>query len=605
AANALLRGRKGEPLSDAPYASRAADRRGSMGRAVGDPDLDGDLDLFITHWKAEENALYRHEHGIVFRDVSPETYVGPPSRMFVGWACDFADLDCDGRPDLYVVNGSTFEEPDAPTQLVPMGLRLLWNGGRRFFERPAPAGAALLRPLVGRGGTAADLDGDGDLDLVVVAHGESPVLLRNETERRGGHLVVEVRGSAPNVFGYGARVLVEAGGRRQVQQVGTKVSYLSSGPHALHFGLGDAARADRVVVRFPSGRVVERRRVPAGSRLRLKEVDPRTLGARIDRARDALGRDRREEAARIYRELLLLDPLHPGALYGLAQLAEPAPALELCRRLLRVEPKAPRGHLLRARILSDPRRPDLLDLDEAQQEIARARRLNRDETGALYEEGRILLLKGEVRRAAEVLEQVGQNPRAAPLAALCRFRLGEADRARALLRRRGGAAKPGGVLEEGDTEERRMGARDPVAGLLELGEGARWRLVRLPVEERGGSSCSLEDVDGDGSLDARVGSRAVLLRGLDVKGVLELPEPTASAAPRLLPYSFEEAAAWALDPPDSCAGAPPGATALWEADVDGAGDPDLVVACGGDDPTAPLPWGLLPGGGARRGRPRR
>ncbi|NJN14418.1 MAG: VCBS repeat-containing protein [Planctomycetes bacterium] len=214
--NAMFRGRGGDiPFEDVTHPSCTADWRGAMGLAVGDPDLDRDLDLFITHWMPEENTLYVKEAGrLRYRDDSERTYLGPPGRGHVGWACDFADFDNDGRPDLYVVNGSTFEEPSSTAHLVPMPLQLFWNGGRRFFDLALRSGGALATPVVGRGGSVATWTGTAISTGRLRPRGGA-LLLRNDTEKAFGSIEVTVRGSAPNPFGYGALVTVESEGARR------------------------------------------------------------------------------------------------------------------------------------------------------------------------------------------------------------------------------------------------------------------------------------------------------------------------------------------------------------------------------------------------------
>jgi hypothetical protein len=299
--NVLYRNRGDGTFEDVSHAARVADYRGAMGIAVGDWDGDTDLDLFVTHWIAQENALYDNQRWpapeggggpLVFMDEADRHGVGQLSLDDIGWGTAFFDYDNDGRLDIFAANGSTLQRREAPAQLVPMRSRLFWNGGaeRGFYEVSPVAGSYFGQEYVGRGAAVADYDNDGDMDLIVVNHGGPPVLLRNEARRGERHwLQVELRGRQSNRGGIGAKLRLVAGGRVQVREVGAAGSYLSQHSPIEHFGLGAAALVDTLEIAWPSGVRQRLTGVGAGRRVRVEEAAEGEVGE-AGEARSGSGR---------------------------------------------------------------------------------------------------------------------------------------------------------------------------------------------------------------------------------------------------------------------------------------------------------------------------
>jgi enediyne biosynthesis protein E4 len=291
--NAMYRNLGNGRFADISHSAWVADYRGAMGLGVGDWDGDLDLDIFITHWLAQENSLYADESRSM--KVTPEAPlrfvdqgdlfgVGQIALDAIGWGTGFFDYDNDGRLDLYAVNGSTFQQEADPEQLVPMRSFLFWNAGDNgYFEVGAQSGDVFTTPRVGRGASVADYDGDGDLDLAVVVHGGPLLLARNDGGNRNGWARVVLRSRAgarsdvaraprSTTWATGARVLLTAGGRTQLRDVGGQSSYLGQEPPGeVFFGTGDAARVERLEVRWPSGRVQAFEHLPVRATLRVEE----------------------------------------------------------------------------------------------------------------------------------------------------------------------------------------------------------------------------------------------------------------------------------------------------------------------------------------------
>ncbi len=265
--NALYRGVVGPEgargFQDWSYQSATADYRGAMGIAVGDTEGDGDDDLFITHWLAQENAHYRNlavdpkrkAPVLMFTDDADRVGLGAVALDFVGWGTDYVDFDLDGRADLFVANGSTIEDPQERTRLVPQRPLVFWNAGepRGFFETGTSWDGDLARPRGLRGAAAADLDRDGDADLVLGALEGRPAVLVNDGPPRSRSLTVRLRAPAPNTFAIGARVTVTCGEFTLSRELRSAPSYLSAGPPELLFGLGSALGPATVEVRWPDG----------------------------------------------------------------------------------------------------------------------------------------------------------------------------------------------------------------------------------------------------------------------------------------------------------------------------------------------------------------
>ncbi|HTI65800.1 MAG TPA: CRTAC1 family protein [Gemmatimonadaceae bacterium] len=231
--------------------------QGSMGVAVGDYDHSGRLSLFVTNFSEEYNDLYRHD-GDHFSDVSFRSNTAPASLPLVGWGTSFFDYDNDGLQDIVVVNGHVYPQLDAVRLGGSAGYRqrkLLYHnrGDGTFDELGARAGPALTEPRVGRGLAVGDLDNDGRLDVVINDLDGGAQLLHNEDPAVGSWLIVLLEGKGANRDAIGAVVRVKAGPLELLRFVRSGSSYLSQDDMRLHFGLGAAAQADAVEVRWPDG----------------------------------------------------------------------------------------------------------------------------------------------------------------------------------------------------------------------------------------------------------------------------------------------------------------------------------------------------------------
>ena len=240
--------------------SQDGQEQAGMGVAVGDFDLDGNLDILKTNFVNDTVCLFRNVGKRTFTDVTTRSGLGVETR-FVNWGAVMGDFDGDGWPDLFWVTGSVFPEVErvlsAYAHHTPRVLfRNLGNG--KFEELFEEAGPGILAPHCSRGVAAGDFDNDGDIDLLISNMNEPPSLLRNDVSGDNHWLKVKLIGVKSNRSAIGARVTVRYGGKVQAQEVLAQSGFLSCGDKRLHFGLGRANNAD-LDIRWPSG---EREKIP-------------------------------------------------------------------------------------------------------------------------------------------------------------------------------------------------------------------------------------------------------------------------------------------------------------------------------------------------------
>ncbi|MDA7862296.1 VCBS repeat-containing protein [Akkermansiaceae bacterium] len=279
----------------------------SMGADAADVDGDGLDDLFCadmaftTHYKQKVGMGQMGSQKNLLLSISPlqvmrnhlflNTGLGPfrEAGQLAGiaksdwsWGVKFADLDLDGREDLFVANGSirSFNHADYGTDdNLPAGMTLWerWektpvqreanlafrNLGEVEFEKSAKEWG-LDEEGVSHGIACGDLDGDGDPDLVVTNLDATVSVFENRSQ--AASVMIQLRGKGKNSVGIGARVEVEAGGRKQAKTLRPAGGYLTTSPAELIFGLGDADGVDRVTVTWPNGAVQEVGPLAAGIR---------------------------------------------------------------------------------------------------------------------------------------------------------------------------------------------------------------------------------------------------------------------------------------------------------------------------------------------------
>ncbi len=280
-ASILYHNRRDGTFEDVGLASGTAfnedgEPQAGMGVAAADYGHAGFLDILKTNFSDDSPNLYRNKGDGTFSDKVFEAGLGR-LRSYLGWGALFLDYDNDGWSDILIVNGHLSAEIDRAGSdshfRQPKALfHNLRNG--KFQNVTANSGPALTAMHSSRGSAVADILNDGRLSVAVNELHEAPSLLMLQTQPAGHWIGIRTVGVKSNRDGIGARIEVEAGGMRQIDEVRSGGSYLSQSDLRVHFGVGNAKQIDKLTVKWPSGQVDHWTNIAADRQIVVTEASP-------------------------------------------------------------------------------------------------------------------------------------------------------------------------------------------------------------------------------------------------------------------------------------------------------------------------------------------
>jgi hypothetical protein len=252
--------------------------RAGMGVDAGDVNGDGKPDFAITNFNDQYHSLLVSTNSLLYEDQTVGSGLARFTKRFVGWGIHYIDFDNDGNLDLLVVNGHINQAIEATRVDVkykepPL---LLGNKGKGIFEDLRERAGENFRKSYGARGLAiGDWNNDGRMDAVFTCLNDLPVLLRNDTAQENSWIGFELQGTTSNRDAIGAKVTVEAEGRKWVRWITGGSSYLSSHDKRVLVGLGsNSGSAIRVEIRWPNGKVQKLSQLKPGKYHKLVEATP-------------------------------------------------------------------------------------------------------------------------------------------------------------------------------------------------------------------------------------------------------------------------------------------------------------------------------------------
>jgi hypothetical protein len=253
-----------------------------MGIVSGDYDNDGRIDLAATYFVGEANGLYKNLGNNVFLQAQNSAATAHSTARNVSWGTEFLDADLDGDLDWMIANGhADYWVEGMPIKRNGIDYKLantlmINQGGSRFKDGFAygqsQIGSAFSIAKQSRGLATADIDNDGDIDVLITNLNDVPELYRNDTPRhKNNWLKVKTVGTKSNRDGIGARVHVVLPDATLVREIRSGQSYLSQSEMVAHFGLGREGRIPLLRIDWPSGAITELRNLKVNRQITIIE----------------------------------------------------------------------------------------------------------------------------------------------------------------------------------------------------------------------------------------------------------------------------------------------------------------------------------------------
>ncbi len=215
-------------------------------------------DLFVVNYEDDNNTYYRNDGNGFFTEITTAVGLAAPCFKNLGWGTFFADLDLDRDLDLFIAQGHVVPQADqipSSPGYRQLNKVFLNDGTGKFADASDRSGPGLLVKKSSRGAACGDLDGDGDLDIVVNDIDERATVLEAAGKPLGHWLSVRAAGTKSNRAGIGAVVRLRAGGREDARRIKSGYSYASHCELVARFGLGAVTSVDGLRVEWPSGSV--------------------------------------------------------------------------------------------------------------------------------------------------------------------------------------------------------------------------------------------------------------------------------------------------------------------------------------------------------------